>query len=275
MLKYMRDPNTIILAINDSTQDIGASEALKYAERDDVDPGGLRTIGVFTKLDKLEPGSDVARVTGYLENKTKKLTLGYIGVVNRSQQQIDNNVDIEAAKQAEAEVIDKHFHRIKYKMGIDYLRRRLTAILAGKMKQLLPNLKKDSIEELQIVSKQLEELGNTENANKDYNDLIILLVQKATRDMRTILQGLSTQVDTEKVDLGALMNETIKKGTVQSAKEAREIYSVKEFHSKLSNGIKNAIAIRDQLMPVGLILDIGVGLLAENYRYSFKLNYKH
>ena len=275
MLKYMRDPNTIILAINDSTQDIGASEALKYAERDDVDPRGDRTIGVFTKLDKLEPGSDVARVTGYLENKTKKLALGYIGVVNRSQQQIDNNVDIEVAKQAEAEVINKHFRRIKHKMGIDYLRRRLTAILAGKMKELFPNLKKDSYEELQIVSKQLEELGNTEDANTDYDDLITLLVERAIRDMRTILQGFSTRVDTEKMDLGALMNETIKKGTVQSAKEAREIYSVHEFHSKLSNGIKNAHAIRDQLMPVELILDIGVGLLAENYRYSCKLNCEH
>ncbi len=274
MLKYMRDPNTIILAINDSTQDIGASEALKYAERDDVDPRGDRTIGVFTKLDRLEPGSDVARVTGYLENKTKKLALGYIGVVNRSQQQIDNNVDIEVARQAEAEVINKHFRRIKHKMGIDYLRRRLTAILAGKMKELFPNLKKDSIEELQIVSKQLEELGNTEDDNTDYDDLITLLVERAIRDMRTILQGFSTQVDTEKMDLGALMNETIKKGTVQSAKEAREIYSVQEFHSKLSNGIKNAHAIRDQLMPVELILDVGVGLLAENYRYSCKLNYK-
>ena len=93
VLKYMKDPNTIILAINDSTQDIGASEALKFAEQDEVDPKGKRTICVLTKLDKLEPGSDTKRAIGYLENKVKKLELGYIGVVNRSQQQIDHNVD--------------------------------------------------------------------------------------------------------------------------------------------------------------------------------------
>jgi len=267
VLKYMRDPNSIILAINDGTQDIGASEALKYAERDDVDPKGNRTIGVLTKLDKLEPGSDTKRAINYLENKTKPLSLGYIGVVNRSQQQIDHNVDIETAKQAEAEVINRQdFRRIRHRMGIDYLRRFLTVILAQKMKELLPNLRKDSIEELRVVTEQLDELGTADDANKDYEDLITLLVERAIKEIRTVLQGFTTQVSTEKMDLGAEMNETIKKGAVEAAKEAREFYSINDFHSKLSRGIQNSHAIRDQLMPVELVLDIGVGLLAENYR---------
>jgi hypothetical protein len=247
VLKYMKDPNSIILAINDSTQDIGASEALKYAERDDVDPKGERTIGVLTKLDKLEPGSDTRRAINYLENKTKPLSLGYVGVVNRSQQQIDNNVDIETAKQAEADVIGRQdFRPIRHRMGIDYLRRFLTVILAQKMK---------------------DELGNADDGNRDYEDLISLLVEKAIKEMRTILQGFATHVNTETVELGARMNETIKKGAVQSAKEAREFYTVNEFHTKLSKAISNIHAIRDQLMPVELVLDIGVGMLTENYRY--------
>jgi dynamin 1-like protein len=268
VLKYMKDPNSIILAINDSTQDIGASEALKYAERDDVDPKGERTIGVLTKLDKLEPGSDTRRAINYLENKTKPLSLGYVGVVNRSQQQIDNNVDIETAKQAEADVIGRQdFRPIRHRMGIDYLRRFLTVILAQKMKELLPNLRKESIEELRMVSEKLDELGNADDGNRDYEDLISLLVEKAIKEMRTILQGFATHVNTETVELGARMNETIKKGAVQSAKEAREFYTVNEFHTKLSKAISNIHAIRDQLMPVELVLDIGVGMLTENYRY--------
>ena len=96
----MRDNNTIILAIQDATQDIGASEALKHALSGDVDPEGKRTVGVLTKLDKLEEGSDTDRVIEILENRTKPLQLGYIGVVNRTQNQVDRNINIGTAKQA-------------------------------------------------------------------------------------------------------------------------------------------------------------------------------
>jgi dynamin 1-like protein len=272
VLKYMRDPNSIILAINDSTQDIGASEALKYAEQEDIDPKGERTLCVLTKLDKLEQGSDTKRAINYLENKTKPLALGYVGVINRSQLQIDQNVDIETAKKTEAEVINRQeFRRLRHRMGIDYLRRFLTVILAQKMKELLPNLRKESMEELRMVKEQLEDLGNVEDAKKDPDDLVTFLVERAITHMRNILQGFTTQVSTEKTDLGAMMNEVIKQGTVQSAKEAREFFTVKEFHSKLSIGIKNSHAIRDQLMPVELVLDIGVGLMTENYRYHTRV----
>ena len=94
--RYMRDEDTIILAVQDATQDIGASEALKHSLS--VDPKGSRTLGVLTKLDKLEEGSDTDRVVAILQNQTKPLKLGYIGVVNRTQNQIDRNVNIESAK---------------------------------------------------------------------------------------------------------------------------------------------------------------------------------
>ena len=95
----MKDENTIILAIQDATQDIGASEALKHALSAAVDPEGKRTIGVLTKLDKLEEGSDTDRAIDILENRTKPLKLGYVGVVNRTQNQVDRHINIESAKQ--------------------------------------------------------------------------------------------------------------------------------------------------------------------------------
>ncbi len=267
VLKYMKDPNAIILAINDSTQDIGASEALKYAEMEDVDPKGERTIGVLTKLDKLEPGSDTRRVISYIGNETKPLALGYIGVVNRSQQQIDRNVDIETALQNEEDIINKQeFRRVHNRLGINYLRRFLTVILAQKMKELLPGLRKDSIEELKLATEQLGKLGNADDATTNYDDRITLLVERSIQNIRTILQGFTVEVNTENVELGARMNETIKQGVVLSAKEAREFYTIEEFHSKLSKAIQNCHAIRDQMMPVELVLDCGVRLLAENYR---------
>ena len=43
---------------------------------------GLRTIGVITKLDLMDEGTDARDV---LENKLLPLRRGYVGVVNRSQ----------------------------------------------------------------------------------------------------------------------------------------------------------------------------------------------
>lgn len=59
---------------------------------------GMRTIGVITKLDLMDEGTDARDV---LENKLLPLRRGYIGVVNRSQKDIDGRKDIKAALAAE------------------------------------------------------------------------------------------------------------------------------------------------------------------------------
>lgn len=59
---------------------------------------GIRTIGVITKLDLMDEGTDAREV---LENKLLPLRRGYIGVVNRSQKDIEGRKDIKAALAAE------------------------------------------------------------------------------------------------------------------------------------------------------------------------------
>lgn len=58
----------------------------------------MRTIGVITKLDLMDEGTDARDV---LENKLLPLRRGYIGVVNRSQKDIDGRKDIKVALAAE------------------------------------------------------------------------------------------------------------------------------------------------------------------------------
>eukprot|EP00842_Homolaphlyctis_polyrhiza_P005577 jgi/Hompol1/601/HPOL_002544-RA len=73
--KYIQEPN-IILAVCAADVDLANSEALRASRK--VDPLGLRTIGVITKMDLVDPETGVA----ILENKNYPLALGYIGVVN-------------------------------------------------------------------------------------------------------------------------------------------------------------------------------------------------
>ncbi|KAF9397157.1 dynamin-like GTPase mgm1 [Mortierella sp. AD011] len=72
--KYIKEPN-IILAVCAADVDLANSEALRSSRK--VDPLGLRTIGVITKMDLVEPDRGVA----ILRNQDYPLHLGYIGVV--------------------------------------------------------------------------------------------------------------------------------------------------------------------------------------------------
>ncbi|KAF9902380.1 dynamin-like GTPase mgm1 [Lobosporangium transversale] len=72
--KYIQQPN-IILAVCAADVDLANSEALRSSRK--VDPLGLRTIGVITKMDLVEPERGVA----ILRNQDYPLHLGYIGVV--------------------------------------------------------------------------------------------------------------------------------------------------------------------------------------------------
>ena len=146
-LPFMKDPSTIILAIQDATQDLASSEALKHALDDKVDPNGDRTIGVLTKLDNLHSGSDRRSVAEILQNKSKPLKLGYVGIVNRTQDEIDNNAGAEKSKENERRTLDQpEFQKLKSSVGIDVLRQRIIKILAEKVKKLIPSLKQKTEE---------------------------------------------------------------------------------------------------------------------------------
>lgn len=79
ILKFITQPNALILAITAANQDIANSDALKLAES--VDPKRERTIGVITKIDLMDEGTDALEI---LSNKTYPLELGYYGVKCRS-----------------------------------------------------------------------------------------------------------------------------------------------------------------------------------------------
>ncbi len=55
LLKYITKPNAIILAVTAANTDLANSDG-------EVDPEGVRTIGVLTKVDLMDPGTDVVDI---------------------------------------------------------------------------------------------------------------------------------------------------------------------------------------------------------------------
>ncbi|CAJ1426056.1 unnamed protein product, partial [Effrenium voratum] len=61
-LHYIKDPRTIILAVIPANQDMSVSDALQLARQ--VDPQGIRSIGVITKIDIMDQGTDAVKMPG-------------------------------------------------------------------------------------------------------------------------------------------------------------------------------------------------------------------
>ena len=79
-----------------------------------------------------------------------KWITGYVGVVNRSQDDLDN--DVNNSQQAENRVLSwPEFAGIQKQIGIDILRRYMTNILAKKVKRLLPEMRQRREEELKYI----------------------------------------------------------------------------------------------------------------------------
>jgi replication fork clamp-binding protein CrfC len=78
--RYCSDPKTIILCVIPANQDLSTSDGLKLAK--EWDTKGERTIGVITKIDIMDKGTNAKKM---LNNEEIFLKLGYIGVVNRAQ----------------------------------------------------------------------------------------------------------------------------------------------------------------------------------------------
>jgi len=77
--KFVTPPNTLILALTAANTDLANSDALQVCR--EVDPLGERTIGVVTKIDLMDEGTDANEL---LQGGIYPLQLGYYGVKCRS-----------------------------------------------------------------------------------------------------------------------------------------------------------------------------------------------
>ncbi len=117
--------SSVILAVSAANVDLANSDSLKLARS--VDPQGRRTIGVLTKLDLMDAGTNALDI---LTGRVYPLKLGFIGVVNRSQQDINVEKSLTDALESEAEFFHNHsaYRNIEHKNGTRYLAKTLNQV---------------------------------------------------------------------------------------------------------------------------------------------------
>jgi len=101
--KFIVSENVVIVAVSAANADIATSDGVRLAK--EVDPRSERTLGVLTKLDLMDKGTDA---TDVLNGKAVHLALGWCAVVNRSQDDIRRGVDMRAARENERVWFETH-----------------------------------------------------------------------------------------------------------------------------------------------------------------------
>ncbi|KAL1135519.1 hypothetical protein V6Z11_A12G179600 [Gossypium hirsutum] len=146
---YVEKPNCIILAISPANQDIATSDAIKLAR--DVDPSGERTFGVLTKLDLMDKGTNAVDV---LKGRAYRLQHPWVGIVNRSQADINKNVDMILARRKEREYFETSpdYGHLASRMGSKYLAKLLSEHLELVIRQRIPSI-------IALINKTIDELN--------------------------------------------------------------------------------------------------------------------
>lgn len=136
--EYISKPNCIILAVSPANVDLVNSESLKLARQ--VDPTGKRTVGILTKLDLMDQGTNAVDI---LKGNVYPLKLGFIGIVNRSQQDISDRKSLEDLLYAEEQFFINHpaYRIMSSKCGTRYLSSTLNKILMNHIRDRLPDIK--------------------------------------------------------------------------------------------------------------------------------------
>ncbi|CAA7050608.1 unnamed protein product [Microthlaspi erraticum] len=145
---YVSKPNCLILAISPANQDIATSDAIKLAK--EVDPTGDRTFGVLTKLDLMDKGTNALDV---IEGRSYRLQHPWVGIVNRSQADINKNIDMMVARRQEREYFETSpdYSHLASKMGSEYLAKLLSKLLESVIRARIPNI-------LSLITRSIEEL---------------------------------------------------------------------------------------------------------------------
>jgi len=114
IISYIQQKNSIILAVVTANTDPSTSESLHVAKK--LDPDGIRTIAVVTKLDLIDEGT-LQDTKDLLCGHRIPVKLGIIGVVNRSQKDIVENKSIDATLMSETKFLKNNYPDICTKHG--------------------------------------------------------------------------------------------------------------------------------------------------------------
>ncbi|OMO63477.1 hypothetical protein COLO4_32409 [Corchorus olitorius] len=225
IMSYIKQPSCLILAVTPANSDLANSDALQIAGN--ADPDGYRTIGVITKLDIMDRGTDARNL---LLGKVIPLRLGYIGVVNRSQEDILMNRSIKDALVAEEKFFRSRpvYNGLADRCGVPQLAKKLNQILVQHIKAILPGLKSR-------ISSTLAGQGA----------LLLNILSKYCEAFSSMVEGKNEEMSTSELSGGARIHYIFQSIFVKSLEEVDPCEDLTD--DDIRTAIQNATGPRSAL----------------------------
>merc|ERR1711962_1583454 len=241
IMQFICRETCLILAVTPANVDLATSDALNLAKQ--VDPEGLRTIGVLTKLDLMDEGTDARDV---LENRLLPLRRGYVGVVNRSQKDIEGKKDIKAAVAAERKFFLSHpaYRHMADKCGTPYLQKQLNAQLTNHIRDTLPSLRDKLQRQMLGLEKEVEQYKHFQPNDPSIKTKAMLqMVTGLQNDFERAIEGSgSGNVNTLELSGGAKINRLFHERFPYEI--VRMEFDEKELRKEIAFAIRNIHGIR-------------------------------
>ncbi|KAJ5312687.1 hypothetical protein N7508_003517 [Penicillium antarcticum] len=187
--RYMKNERSIILAVVSAKDDYHNQRVLNLAEQ--FDESGERTIGIITQPDKVEAHSDEeASWLQILKNEKVPLKLGWHALQNRKYE--TRNVSDDERDRAEKEFFAQGNWSVIAKecMGIDHLRRRLSAVLLKHIQRNLPGLIADINQKVLDRQSRLAKLGQPRGTLQQQKGYLLNISSNFERITGQALDGM-------------------------------------------------------------------------------------
>lgn len=193
--EYISNPNSIILAVTAANTDMATSESLKLAK--DIDPDGRRTLAVVTKLDLMDHGTDAMEA---LCGRVIPVKLGIIGVVNRSQADINHRKEMKDALTDEASYLQRKYPSIANRNGTLFLAKTLNRLLMHHIRDCLPELKT----RVNVLIAQFQSLLNSFGEPvDDKSQLLLQIITRFAAAYCNTIEGTAKNIETTELCGGA------------------------------------------------------------------------
>ncbi|KAL9321356.1 hypothetical protein ACSQ67_013195 [Phaseolus vulgaris] len=216
IMSYIKTPTCLILAVTPANSDLANSDALQMAGI--ADPDGNRTIGIITKLDIMDRGTDARNL---LLGKVIPLRLGYVGVVNRSQEDIQMNRSIKDALVAEEKFFRSRpvYSGLADSCGVPQLAKKLNQILAQHIKAVLPGLRARISTSLVSVAKEHASYGEITESKAGQGALLLNILSKYCEAFSSMVEGKNEEMSTSELSGGARIHYIFQSIFVKSLEE--------------------------------------------------------
>ncbi|KAF3337168.1 dynamin-related protein 3A-like protein [Carex littledalei] len=243
ILSYIKHKTCIILAVSPANADLANSDALQMARV--ADPDGKCLVLVFMDpLDIMDRGTDARN---FLLGNVIPLRLGYVGVVNRSQQDINMNRSIKDALAYEENFFRNHpvYHGLANCCGVPQLAKKLNQILVQHIKTVLPGLKSRVSAQLTSVAKELAAYGDVVESKTGQGAKLLNILAKYCEAFSSLVEGKNEELSTAELSGGARIHYIFQLIFVKSLEEVDPCDDITDEDIRLA--IQNATGPRSAL----------------------------